>query len=47
MTERDPEILSEEEAARLWERAAKLQAEAAGRVEPPDVRDAAIPPPPG
>ena len=45
MTERDPEILSEEEAARLWERAAKLQAEAAGRVEAPDVRGAEIPPP--
>ncbi len=44
MTERDPEILSEEEAARLWERAAKLQAEAAGRVEAPDVRGAEIPP---
>ena len=45
MAEGDPEILSEEEAARLWERAAQLQAEAAGRVEAPDVRDAAISPP--
>ncbi len=41
MTERDPEVLSEQEAARLWERAAQLQAEAAGRVEPLAVHDAA------
>ncbi len=45
MTERDPEILSEEEAARLWDRAAQLQAEAAGRVEGPEVHGAAMPPP--
>lgn len=37
MTEHDPEILTEEEAARLWERAAQLQAEAAGRVRAPEV----------
>lgn len=36
-----PEILSEEEAARLWERAAHLQAEAARRVEAPDAQDTA------
>ena len=42
MTERDPEILSEEEAARLWERAAQLQAEAARRVEAPDVQGATM-----
>ena len=41
MAEHDPEILSEEEAARLWERAAHLQAEAARRIEAPDVRGAA------
>jgi hypothetical protein len=45
MTERDPEILSEEEAARLWGRAAQLQAEAAGRVETPEVTDGLLPPP--
>lgn len=39
MAERDPEVLSEQEAARLWERAAQLQAEAAGKVEPPAVHD--------
>ena len=44
MTERDPETLSEEEAARLWERAAQLQAEAAKRVEAPDVQGAAMAP---
>ncbi len=42
MAERDPEVLSEEEAARLWERAAQLQAEAAGRIEAPEVTDAAM-----
>ena len=42
MEERDPEILSQEEAARLWQRAAQLQAEAAGRVEPPDVNGVAV-----
>jgi len=36
MKENDPEILSEEEAARLWARAAQLQAEAAGRVSAPE-----------
>ena len=41
MAEHDPEILSEQEAARLWERAAQLQAEAAVRVAPPAVHDAA------
>ncbi len=45
MAERDPETLSEEEAARLWKRAAQLQAEAAGRVEAPDVHGAAMAPP--
>ena len=45
MAERDPEILSPEEAARLWERAAQLQAEAAGRVESPDVPGSAMAPP--
>ncbi len=45
MAERDPEILSEEEAARLWGRAAQLQAEAAGRVEAPEVHGAAMAPP--
>ncbi len=45
MAERDPEILSEEEAARLWGRAAQLQAEAAGRIEAPDVHDSAMPAP--
>ena len=44
MAEHDPEILSEEEAARLWERAAHLQAEAARRIEAPDVRGAATAP---
>ncbi len=44
MAEHDPEILSEEEAARLWERAAQLQAEAAKGVEAPDVHGAALPP---
>ena len=33
MTDRDPEILNEEEAARLWKRAAQLQAEAAREAE--------------
>ncbi|TDJ53062.1 MAG: hypothetical protein E2O47_08445 [Gemmatimonadetes bacterium] len=42
MVEHDPEILSQEEAARLWQRAAQLQAEAAGRVEPPDVNGVAV-----
>ena len=37
MTSSDPDILSEEEAARVWRRAAQLQAEAAGDVEPPTV----------
>ena len=45
MAERDPEILSEEDATRLWERAAQLQAEAARRVEAPDVHGAATSPP--
>ena len=45
MTERDPEILSEDEATRLWGRAAELQAEAAGRIEEPDVHGALMPPP--
>ncbi len=45
MAEHDPEILSEEEAAHLWERAAQLQAEAAGRVEEPDAHGAALPAP--
>jgi hypothetical protein len=44
MAEHDPESLSEEEAARLWERAAQLQAEAAKRVEAPDVQGAATAP---
>ncbi len=44
MAERDPEILSEEEAARFWERAAHLQAEAARRAEAPDVPSGATPP---
>ena len=35
MTEHDPEILSEEEAARVWGRAAQLQAQAAGDVPRP------------
>jgi len=30
MTERDPEVLSEDQAARVWKRAAQLQAEADG-----------------
>ena len=42
MVQRDPEVLSEEEAARLWERAAHLQAEAARRVEAPEVQGAAM-----
>lgn len=42
MADRDPEILSEEEAARLWERAAQLQAEAAGRIEAPQDEEAEI-----
>lgn len=45
MTERDHEILSEEEATRLWGRAAQLQAEAAGRVEEPETHGAVMPPP--
>lgn len=40
MAERDPEILSEEEAARLWERAAQLQVEAARRIEAPQDAEA-------
>ena len=44
MAERDSETLSEEEAARLWERAAQLQAEAARRVEAPDAQGAAAAP---
>jgi len=40
----DSEILSEEEAARLWERAAQLQAEAAKHVEAPEVHGAELPP---
>ena len=36
MPDHDPEVLSEVEAARLWERAAQLQARAAQRVEAPD-----------
>ena len=42
MVQRDPEVLSEGEAARLWERAAHLQAEAARRVEAPEVQGAAM-----
>ena len=42
MDQRDPEILSEKEAAHLWQRAAQLQAEAARRVEAPDVQSAAL-----
>ena len=45
MAERDSEILSDEEAGRLWERAAQLQAEAARRVEAPDVPGAEMGPP--
>ena len=45
MTERDPEILSEEEAARFWGRAAQLQAEAGARIEGPEVDDAPVPTP--
>ncbi len=44
MAEHDPETLSEEEAARLWERAAQLQAEAAKSVEAPEVHGADLPP---
>ena len=44
MAEHDPESLSEEEAARLWERAAQLQAEAAKRVEAPDAQGEATAP---
>ncbi len=36
MTDRDPEILNEEEAVRLWRRAAQLQAEAAQKAEASD-----------
>ncbi len=45
MAERDPnpEILTEEEASRLWERAAQLQAEASGNPEPTDLQTAAVP----
>ena len=42
MVQRDPEVLSEGEAARLWERAAHLQAEAARRAEAPEVQGAAM-----
>jgi hypothetical protein len=42
MAERDADALSEEEASRLWERAAQLQAEAAGRVDAPEVDDDAM-----
>jgi hypothetical protein len=42
--EPNPEILSEEEASRLWERAAQLQAEASGTSEPTDVQTTALPP---
>ena len=44
MAEHNPETLSEEEAARLWERAAQLQAEAAKRVEAPDPQGTATAP---
>ena len=44
MPERDPEVLSEEEAARLWERAAQLQAQAARRVEAPESGGADVAP---
>ncbi len=43
--ESNPEILSEEEASRLWERAAQLQAEASGTSEPTDVQTTALPAP--
>jgi hypothetical protein len=42
--ESNPEILSEEEASRLWERAAQLLAEASGTSEPTDVQTTALPP---
>lgn len=45
MSDHESEILSEAEAARLWARAAQLQAESAGRVEDPGVRGGALPPP--
>ena len=44
MADHDPEILTDEEAARLWERAAQLQAEAAKRIEAPDVPSGTTPP---
>lgn len=40
----DSDILSEEEAAELWARAAQLQAEAAKNVETPEVHGAELPP---
>ena len=45
MTEHDPDVLSEEEAGRVWSRAARLQAEAGGGVDAPQVAsgDEAIP----
>lgn len=45
MTERESDFLSEEEATRLWGRAAELQAEAAGRADEPDAPEALMPPP--
>ena len=38
--ESDPEFLTEEEAARLWQRAAQLQAEAARRAEKAESKEA-------
>ncbi len=43
----DPRFLSEEEAARFWQRAAQLQAEAAQKAEAPGSEDADVAPPEG
>jgi len=45
MAEREPnpEILSEEEASRLWERAAQLQAQAFGNPDPTDPQPTSVP----
>ena len=43
MTDQAPEVLTEEEAARLWQRAAELQAEAAADVKVPAIEGASAP----
>ena len=42
MTEQDPEIISEDEADRIWGRAAQLQAEAGGEIKGQEVDSAPV-----